>query len=266
MEENLPGVILGNELARSMGVITGDIVDVISPRGFLTPIGHIPSVRRFIVAGLFEVGMAEYDGTLAFILLAEAQKLMRMPHEISGLEIRCRDLYQAAKIGAELGRTLGNKYTVKDWMEMNKSLFSALKLEKAAMFIILALIIFVAAFNIASSLTMMVMEKTRDIAILKTIGASDQSIRKIFIFKGMIIGTMGVCLGLFLGLTLCFAQESWQLIRLPEAYYITTLPVQIEPVSVGLIAITALGICFLATIYPAQRASKRNPVEALRYG
>ncbi len=263
----LPGIILGKELARGMGVIVGDRVELISPRGFLTPIGHIPSLRRFEVVGLFEVGMYGYDGFLAFTLLEEAQKLMRIPEKISGIEIRLHDLYQAPKIRQVLTRKLGSSFEVKDWIQMNKNLFSALKLEKVAMFIILALIIFVAAFNIASSLIMMVMEKTKDIAILKTMGASDSSIRKIFIFKGMVIGVMGVFWGLILGLTVCFALARYQFIKLPgDVYYITSLPVQIEVVEVCLITAAAILICFLATLYPAHRASKRNPVEALRYG
>ncbi len=263
----LPGIILGKELARGMGVIVGDRVELISPRGFLTPIGHIPALRRFVVVGLFEVGMYGYDGFLAFTLLEEAQKLMRMPGKISGIEIRLNDLYQAPELRQVLARKLGPAFEVKDWIQMNKNLFSALKLEKVAMFIILALIIFVAAFNIASSLIMMVMEKTKDIAILKTMGASDSSIRKIFIFKGMVIGVMGVFWGLILGLSVCFALARYQFIKLPgDVYYITSLPVQIEVVEVCLITAAAVLICFLATLYPAHRASKRNPVEALRYG
>ena len=140
--DSLPGIILGKELARNMGVITGDPVEVISARGYLTPVGHIPSLKRFVVVGIFEVGMYEYDGSLAFILLTEAQKLLRMSNEISGIEIRLTDLYLASKVGQELKRTLGSTYKVQDWIGMNQNLFSALKLEKAAMFIILALIIF----------------------------------------------------------------------------------------------------------------------------
>lgn len=265
--ENLPGIILGKELARYMGVITGDTVDIISPRGFLTPVGHMPSLKRFKVVGQFEVGMYEYDGILAFTLLSQAQRLMRMPDRISGIEIRLKNLYDAPKVGHELKTMLGEGYKVSDWIEMNKNLFSALKLEKAAMFIILALIIFVAAFNIASSLIMMVMEKHKDIAILKTMGASDKSIRKIFIFKGMVIGGMGVILGLVFGLGICIALSHYHFIQLPaDVYYITTLPVQIEPLDVLAITISAICICFLATLYPSHRASKRNPVEALRYG
>jgi lipoprotein-releasing system permease protein len=264
---HLPGIILGKELARNMGVITGDTVEVISARGYLTPVGHMPAVKRFVVVGLFEVGMYEYDGTLAFILLTEAQKFLRMPNEISGIEIRLTNLYAAAKVEQELKKMLGKTYQVKDWIEMNQNLFSALKLEKAAMFIILALIIFVAAFNIASSLIMMVIEKTKDIAILKAMGASDKSIRKIFIYKGMIIGGIGVCLGMVLGLGVCLALARYHFIQLPsEVYYITNLPVQIEFLNVCLIAVSALSICFLATLYPSHRASKRNPVEAIRYG
>ena len=200
-------------------------------------------------------------------LLSEAQKFLRMPNEISGIEIRLTNLYYAVKVEQELKKMLGKTYQVKDWIEMNQNLFSALKLEKTAMFIVLALIIFVAAFNIASSLIMMVIEKTKDIAILKAMGASDKSIRKIFIYKGMIIGGIGVCLGIVLGLGVCIALARYHFIQLPsEVYYITNLPVQIELLNVCLIAVSALLICFLATLYPSHRASKRNPVEAIRYG
>lgn len=265
--ENLPGIILGKELARYMGIIAGDSVDVISPRGFLTPVGHMPVLKRFKMVGVFEVGMYEYDGSLAFTLLPEAQKLMRMKDEISGIEIRLTDLYAATAVGSELKKMLGAGYEVRDWIEMNKNLFSALKLEKTAMFIILALIILVAAFNIASSLTMMVMEKHKDIAILKTMGASDKSIRKIFIFKGMVIGGMGVILGLIFGLGICIALSRYHFIQLPaDVYYLTSLPVQIELFDVLAIVVSAICICFLATLYPSRRASKRNPLKALRYG
>jgi lipoprotein-releasing system permease protein len=262
----LPGIILGKELARNMGIITGDSVEVISARGFLTPVGHMPTLKRFAVVGLFEVGMPEYDSTLAFIRLTEAQKLLRMPHEVSGIEVRLTNLYLASKVGQEIKKILGHTYRIQDWIEMNQTLFSALKLEKVAMFIILALIIFVAAFNIASSLIMIVMEKTKDIAILKAMGASDKSIRKIFIYKGTVIGAMGVCLGLILGVGICFALARYDFIQLPgDVYYITSLPIQIELLDICLIAVSAISICFLATLYPAHRASKRNPVEAIRY-
>ncbi len=267
LEDHLPGIILGKELARNMGVIKGDRIDLITPRAFLTPVGHMLSLKRFEVAGFFEVGMYEYDMTLAFILLSDAQKLLRIPKKINGIEIRLKEIYQAPEVGHELEKLLGDNYTAKNWIQMNRSLFAALRLEKAAMFIILALIIFVAAFNIASSLIMMVMEKTKDIAILKTMGASSNTIRNIFITMGMLIGGMGVILGMVLGLGVCAALDRYQFIQLPgDVYYITDLPVQVELQDVGLIALAAVVICLLATLYPAHRASKRNPVEALRYG
>ena len=193
--EPLPGIVLGRELARSLGVIEGDILYLISPRGMISPVGHMPAMKRFRIAGLFETGMYEYDGSLAFIHLAEAQHLMRMGRTVSGIEMRVTDIYHAGKIADSILADLGEPYAAKDWMEMNRNFFSALKLEKTIMFIILTLIVLVAAFNISSSLIMMVMEKTRDIAILKTMGATDASVRRIFVFKGVAVGLFGTLLG-----------------------------------------------------------------------
>ncbi len=262
-----PGLVLGKELARSIGVGRGETVYLISPRGMLTPVGHMPGMKRCIVADLFESGMYEFDGTLAYIRLAEAQKLLRMGDTVSGIEIRVADMYQAGKIGSELVAELGGKYKVKDWMQMNRSLFSALKLEKVVMFIILTLIIFVAAFNIASSLIMLVMKKRKDIGILKAMGATRGLIRRIFIFKGMTIGAVGTLTGGSLGFLLCTLLEKYRFVELPgDVYYITTLPVRLETQDALLIAFSALVICFLATIYPADQAAKIDPIEAIRYG
>ncbi|MEE8541699.1 MAG: ABC transporter permease, partial [Desulfobacterales bacterium] len=189
-----PGIILGKELAKSLGVTVGDAVYLISSRGIISPFGHLPAMKRFQVAGFFESGMYEYDGSMAYIVLADAQKLLQMKDTITGVEVRVDDIYRAPSIAGEIIENLGLSYWAKDWMHMNKNLFSALKLEKTVMFIILVLIILVAAFNIASSLIMMVMEKTRDIAILKAMGATRKSIRKIFVFKGLIIGFVGTVL------------------------------------------------------------------------
>jgi lipoprotein-releasing system permease protein len=172
-----PGIILGKQLGRQLGVIVGDMIVIISPRGLLSPAGHMPGMRRFKVVGFFESGMYEFDGSLAYILLSEAQKMMRMPRAVSGIDVRINDIYQADRIAAEINDKLGFPFWSQTWMQMNKNLFSALKLEKTVMFIILALIVLVAAFNIASSLIMMVMEKTRDVAILKAMGATNQSVR-----------------------------------------------------------------------------------------
>lgn len=262
-----PGIILGSELARNLGVGTGDAVYMILFRGMISPIGHLPAMKRFKVAGLFESGMYEYDKSLAYIHLNEAQKILRMGDSVTGIEVRVNDIYDAGNIAEAIVADLGFPYWAKDWMRMNRNLFSALKLEKTVMFIILALIVLVAAFNIASTLIMMVMGKTRDIAILKAMGAKDSSIRKIFIFKGMIIGFVGTSLGVCMGFILCKLLEKYKFIELPgDVYYISTLPVRLESLDVFLIATASMMICFIATLYPAHQASRLNPVEAIRYG
>jgi lipoprotein-releasing system permease protein len=263
----VPGIILGKELARNLGVLKGDAVYLISSRGMISPIGYLPAMKRFEVVGLFESGMYEYDGSLAYINLKDAQKILNMKGSVTGIEVRVDDIYNARNIAKKIVSEFGFPYWARDWMRMNHNLFSALRLEKTVMFIILALIVLVAAFNIASTLIMMVMGKTKDIAILKAMGAMDRSIRKIFIFKGMIIGFVGTTLGVCLGFVICKLLEKYKFIQLPgDVYYISTLPVRLETLHVIIIASTAMVICFLATLYPANQASKLNPIEAIRYG
>jgi lipoprotein-releasing system permease protein len=264
---SVPGVILGKELARNLGLGMGDAVYLISSRGMISPMGYLPAMKRFQVAGLFESGMYEYDGSLAYIHLRDAQKILHMEDSVTGIEVRVNDIYNARHIADKILADIGFPYWARDWMQMNHNLFSALKLEKTVMFIILALIVLVAAFNIASTLIMMVMGKTKDIAILKAMGAMDGSIRKIFIFKGMVIGFMGTTLGVCLGFIMCKLLEKYKFIELPgDVYYISTLPVRLEALDVFIIAAGAMMICFVATLYPARQASKLNPVEAIRYG
>ena len=261
------GIILGRELAKNLGVLKGDPVHLISSRGMISPIGHLPAMKRFEVVGLFESGMYEYDGSLAYINLKDAQKILNMKGAVTGIEVRVDDIYNARSISKKIVSELGFPYWARDWMRMNHNLFSALKLEKTVMFIILALIVLVAAFNIASTLIMMVMGKTKDIAILKAMGAMDSSIRKIFIYKGMIIGAVGTTLGVSLGFVICKLLEKYKFIQLPgDVYYISTLPVRLEALDVFIIASAAMVICFLATLYPASQASRLNPIEAIRYG
>lgn len=260
-----PGIILGRELARSLGVREGDLLYLLSPRGMLSPVGHMPSMKRFQVTGIFESGMYEYDSSLAYVHLKVAQNMLRMKDAVTGLGIWIDDIYQAAQVREQIVARVGTHYWTRDWMQINQSLFSALKLEKTAMFVILTLIIFVAAFNIASSLIMMVMEKARDIAILKAMGATHRSIRKIFVFNGLIIGLIGTSLGVGLGLLICFLLKRYHFIELPAAYPFSTLPVQLEWLDVAVIAASAMLICFLATLYPAIQASRLNPVDAVRY-
>lgn len=263
----VPGIILGKELARNLGVLKGNTVYLISSRGMISPIGYLPAMKRFEVVGLFESGMYEYDGSLAYIDLKDAQKMLNMKGSVTGIEVRVDDIYKAGNIAKKIVSELGFPYWARDWMRMNHNLFSALKLEKTVMFIILALIVLVAAFNIASTLIMMVMGKTKDIAILKAMGAMDSSVRKIFIYKGMIIGAVGTSLGVCLGFIICKLLETYKFIQLPgDVYYISTLPVRLEALDVFMIASAAMVICFLATLYPASQASKLNPIEAIRYG
>jgi lipoprotein-releasing system permease protein len=265
---DIPGIVLGRELAKNLGVLEGDVIYLISPRGMLSPIGHVPAMKQFKVTGFFESGMYEYDQTFAYINIRDAQRIMRLGDSVTGLDIRVTDLYDARNIAQKITGKLGFPYWARDWMQMNRNLFKALKLERRVMFIILTLIILVAAFNIASSLIMMVMGKTRDIAILKAMGATERSVRKIFVFNGMVIGTIGTLIGLALGLIICTALKHYNIHELTGDiyYFTTTLPVKLELVDVLSIIVAALLICFLATLYPARQASKLNPVDAIRYG
>ena len=266
---NAPGIVLGRELAKNLGVIKGDNIYLISPRGMLSPIGHIPAMKQFKVTGFFESGMYDFDSSFAYINIKDAQKILRMGNSVTGIDIRVTNVYKARDIAERVLSTLGGfPYWARDWMQMNQNLFSALKLERRVMFIILTLIVLVAAFNIASSLIMMVMGKTRDIAILKAMGASNKSIRKIFVFNGMVIGTIGTILGLGLGLLICTLLKHYNIHELTGDiyYFTTTLPVKLEIVNVITIVCAALVICFFATIYPARQAAKLDPVEAIRYG
>lgn len=268
MDNNVPGIVLGKELANNLGVGIGDTIYLISPRGMISPIGHLPAMKRFRLTGFFESGMYDYDGSFAYINIKQAQKILRMGNSVTGIEIRVGNMYKAREIAQKIVSDLGFPFWARDWMQMNQNLFTALKLEKTVMFIILSLIVLVAAFNIASTLIMMVMDKTRDIAILKAMGATDKSIKKIFVFKGMVIGTVGTTLGVILGFVLCTILKHYKIAELTgDIYYFTTkLPVKLEFFDVFIIVSAALVICFLATIYPARQASRLNPVEAIRYG
>jgi lipoprotein-releasing system permease protein len=265
---NIPGIVLGRELANNLAVAEGDVIYLISPRGMISPIGHVPTMRQFKVTGFFESGMYDYDQTFAYINIRDAQKILRLGDSVTGLDIRVTDIYDARNIAKKIAHKLGFPYYARDWMQMNRNLFKALKLERRVMFIILTLIILVAAFNIASSLIMMVMGKTRDIAILKAMGATERSVRKIFVFNGMVIGALGTLIGLGLGLIICTALKHYNIHELAgDIYYFTTrLPVKLEIFDVASIIAAALLICLLATLYPARQAAKLNPVEAIRYG
>ena len=262
-----PGIILGNELARNIGVARGEPVTVISPLGRLTPLGRVPRSQTFRVAGIFDSGMYEYDSTVAYVSLWAAQRFLGIGERVTGIEVRVDEIYEADRVARAIGKALdGYPYWSRDWMRMNKNLFSALKLEKIVMFIILTLIILVAAFNIVGTLIMVVIEKTRDIAILKSMGATRRSIMKIFMIEGAVIGLVGTLLGLLGGYTLCKLLATYKFIELPsDVYYISTLPVQMNPLDVAIIALAAIVITLAASVYPAWQASRFDPAEAIRY-
>jgi len=262
----LPGIILGKELANSVGVIKGDRVILMSSKSFISPMGQIPSMKRFVVKGTFSSGASEYDSMLAYVHLNQAQQLVSEKDKISAIGIWVDDVFKVKQIKEDYFDFIEYPFYIRDWMDINQSLFSALKLEKTAMFIILTLIILVAAFNIASALIMMVMEKTKDIAVLKAMGATHSIIRRIFIIKGMIIGLFGTFMGTLLGVIVCFFLKKYDFIQLPEAYPFSTLPIQLEYTDVMIISVSAIIICFLSTLYPSYKASKMDPVEAIRYG
>jgi len=273
-ESDSPGIILGVELAKHLSVSLNDAIQVISPLGTMTPMGMMPKMRRFRVVGIFYSGMYEYDNTMAYVSLESAQKFFGMGARVTGIEIKTKDIYKVKEVGKEIRQKMGFPFWTKDWMEMNRNLFSALKLEKIAMFIILVLIVLVAAFNIISTLIMVVMEKHKDIAILKSMGAPSRGILKIFVIEGGVIGVVGTIFGTLLGLGAAFNLEKITVfvenlfgfkILASDVYYIDKLPSQVNPMDIGLIVITAILISLLATLYPSWRASRLDPAESLRY-
>lgn len=266
-KDMLPGIILGRELAKNLKVTKGDRVYLISAGTTNSSMTHMPGMRPFEVAGIFASGMFEYDKSLVYLHITDAQKLLGMNDSVTGIEASVTDIFKAGDIAEKIVKTLGFPYWARDWKAMNKNLFISLKLQKAVMFIILALIVLVAAFNITAALIMMVMEKTRDISILKAMGATSQSIQKIFVFKGMLIGLAGTFFGTGLGLCVCTLLKRYKFIELPnDVYYFSTLPVQLEPLDLFIIGTVTMVICLLATLYPAIYASRMNPVEGIRYG
>lgn len=264
------GIILGKELANALGVSINEKVTVISPKGNLKNIKDEkdiePRIEDLVISGIFASGMYEYDKSRAYISLAKAQEMFGLDKNISALSIRISDIYKAREIANKIRRKFGFCYWISTWMESNRNLFSALELEKTVMSLILALIIFVAAFNITSSLIMTVIDKTKDIGILKALGVSDKSIMFIFILEGLIIGIMGTIVGTILGIIGSSLLSHYQFIKLPsDIYYISYLPVCIQTKDVIYIFLAANFLCFIATIYPSFNAAKLNPVKALTY-
>lgn len=265
VETEKPGIILGKELALRLGVFMGDTVNVVSPpAGPISAMGMVPKIRTFAVAGIFQSGMYEYDSSLAYIDLGEAQKFFNLGATATGVEIKVTDVFRAADIARSVEHSLGFAYGARDWMQMNRNLFSALKLEKTMMFLLLVLITIVASFNIVSTLTMIVTEKQKEIAILKAMGATSTSIRRVFMLNGLIIGLTGTTIGIPLGYAfLWLIQTFWTFD--PTVYYISRIPVHVLASDVSLVAGSAIVISFFATVFPARQAARLEPAAALRY-
>ena len=268
-EIRVPGLIIGTELQTALQVKLGDEVNVVTPNGEMGPLGPMPRSRPFRIVGVFYSGMYEYDASYAYTSIDDALHFLDA-EGASGIELRTVSVENATATAMTVRDILAHqfaddKHKILDWKEINSSLFFALKLEKIAMFVVLTFIILVASFSIIAMLIMIVIEKGREIAILKSIGASNSEIRSIFIFQGMVIGIVGSAIGFVLGLLICFYLSQFGFPLNPEVYYINTLPVDVNPWEIGFVLICAVGISFLATIYPAHQASKLNPVDGLRY-
>jgi lipoprotein-releasing system permease protein len=268
------GIVLGSELARALGVLTGDKVALIAPQGLVTPAGVIPRLKQFTVVGVFEIGMFEYDSGLALIHMQDAQKLYQMGDAVSGVRLRLDDLFAARTVARELMKNFPSDLYATDWTRSHANFFRAVEIEKRVMFIILLLIVAVAAFNIVSTLVMLVTDKQADIAILRTLGASPASIVKIFMVQGALIGVIGTLAGVVIGLLVGYNVDTVvpaieQVLGFKflakDIYYISDLPSDVQLGDVATIGIVSLVLSFIATLYPSWRASRVNPAEALRY-
>jgi len=268
------GIVLGSELARALGALTGDKVALIAPQGMVTPAGVIPRLKQFTVVGLFEVGMFEYDSGLALVHLEDAQKLYQMGDMVSGVRLRLDDLFAARSVARELLAQLPPNVYATDWTRSHANFFRAVEIEKRVMFIILALIILVAAINIVSTLVVAVTDKQADIAILRTLGAAPASVMQIFVVQGMVIGVVGTAIGIAFGIITALnidvivpaIENAFQIKFLSkDVYLIPDLPSDLQAGDVTAVTLMALALSFLATLYPSWRASQLNPAEALRY-
>jgi lipoprotein-releasing system permease protein len=261
-----PAILLGIELARTLGVVPGDFVTVISPRGALTAVGLVPKMRRYPVAGTVEMGMYEYDSTVAYLALPMAQEFAGLGSRVTGIEVKLRDPFEAKRIGAAITAQLGLSFWIRDWMDMNRNLFAALQLEKLALFVIVTIIVLVAAFAIIGHLVLLVAEKRKEIGILKAIGASNISMTAVFFTVGMTIGVIGTAAGSAVGLALIWIQNTYKIIRLAgDVYQIDYLLMKLTWGDFLLVVSATLILSFLATILPARRAGSVVPVDVLRY-
>ena len=264
-EEELPGVLIGRHLAELLRADVGDTVTLTTPQGTLSPMGMIPRVRRARVAGVYSLGLYEFDSAWGYVSLDFAERMMGKT-QVDLIQAKVDDIYAAAAVAERVPGLLGAGYVSQDWTDMNAQLFSALWLEKMAMAIAIGLIVSVAALNIIASLVLLVMEKSRDIAILKAMGTSSPRIMRIFMLQGLIIGTTGTALGAVLGLVLCWVLDRYRLIQIPmDVYNVSYVPFVVEPLNFGVVVVSAVLISFLATIYPSRQASRLDPVQALRF-
>jgi len=262
----MPPIILGKDMADNLGATVGSVVLVTSPQGELTPFGMVPKYSRFRVVGIFNSGFFDYDSSWAFTRLSDAQRLFGLGDLISVIEFKVDDIYKADTVSRELEDAAGKGFMATNWMEQNKALFHALRLERLVTFITIGLIVFVAALNILISLIMMVMEKTRDIAVLMSMGTRKAQVRNIFIAQGVLIGVIGTAIGLLLGYAISYAGGHYHMISLsPEVYSIDYVPFAPRPMDGVLVAVVAIGVSFVATLYPSWSAGKTLPAEALRY-
>ncbi len=267
-EAQLPGILVGRSLATSLGLFAGTPVSVLSPQVTSTPFGLVPSFRRFVVVGSYSSGLGEYESGVAYISLAEAQKFFDMQGGVTGLEVRVRDINKAPTIAKTIVDSVGGAesgLSARDWTVSNKPLWDAIQLEKRVYFIVLLLIIVMASFSIVTTLIMIVLEKRKDIAVMKTLGASTPSIARIFRIQGAVIGGVGTVLGLVLGFVGCWGLKHFGFPIDEKIFQMSTLPVMIDPVNFAVVGVAAFLICFFATVYPARRAASLEPSEVLRY-
>lgn len=262
--DSKPGIILGKELARRLGVDVGDRINVVSPVGPISALGMTPKIRPFRVVGLFESGMYEYDASLAYISLEEAQRFFSLGKTATGIEVKVEDVFTADAVAKRIDTRLGTGYMARDWMLLNRNLFSALRLEKTMMFLLLVLITLVASFNIVGTLTMIVTEKQREIAILKAMGATPGAIMRIFMLNGVVIGLTGTAIGIPLGYTFLYLIENYFTFD-QTVYFLSSIPVHVKALDVFMVSCSAILISFAATLYPSWQAAKLAPVSALRY-